>query len=401
MGILQETDNLIELYRHSIGTTRVPMALHDWSVIAGIAACLEDRVWVEKLQKKLAPNLWIFMIAPSAAGKGSAIEELMDYIGPLDREHHLNLYYGPVTAQALKKRMAGRPKDDTTHHRSKQFLVNEEASECIRSGNMAQDFIVSMTAQYRIPRGIVYRTETLTNGSANIADPCINWLLGSNIEWAIKSIPQDLLNGGFLGRVLPVVIPNYDPKNKMKGQRPPDYEDVKYLLAQRFEELCCTEGEMSVGRRAMELHDRWDDQREVPKDDRLRATYVRMDDNVWKLSMVFAKAEDVRIKQIGERHMHLAIKACERLIPGAKQLLNASGVTVRTQDYDTTFKVIKKHGGVIKHSILLQRLASHGIDKWGMMKALDMMEHAGQLKKHTIPSAGTRTAKGYSLMARW
>lgn len=401
MGILSTTDNLLTLYRHAIGTTRVPMALHDWCAIAGIAACLEDRVWIPKLGDKLFPNLWTFMFAPSAAGKGTAIKELMKYIGPLSNEGHLNLFYGPVTAQAFKKRMAGKPKDGEPHHKSKQFLVNEEAAECIRSGSMAQDFIVSMTAQYSIPQGVVYRTETVTNGQANIYDGCINWLLGSNMDWAIKAIPQDLLNGGFLGRILPVIISDFDPRNKKKGKRPDDYEEVFGYLREAFEELTEIEGEIHVTRRAIELHDRWDEQRKIPNDDRLRATYVRMDDNVWKMSQVFAVAEDHQNPSVCERHMQQAINASTALIPGAKLVLDAAGVTNRTIEYELLLKIMRNHGGVIRHSVLMQRCAAQGIDKYGMLKALDMMDHAGKLQKHTIPSAGSRTAKGYSIKARW
>lgn len=394
--ILAETDNLLTLYRHAVGTSRVPMILHDWCALAGIAACLEDRVYMEKLAKPLSPSLWTFLIAPSACGKGTAIEELMGYI----QHTPINLFYGEVTAQALKKRMSGKPKEGQ-RSKAKQFLVNEEAAACIRSGSLAQDFIVHMTANYKVPRGIALRASTLTHGDMAVYDQCINWLLGSTIEWAVDAIPRDAIEGGFLGRLLPVVIDTYDPKNKGKGIRPPDYNEVSEFLVEKFQELCEVEGEMAFSLQAEELYQRWDTTREIPKDERLRATYVRMDDNVRKLSMVFTKAEDLRLKVIKERHLKLAIDAASRLMPGAVKLLHASSITDRTKDYETVLRLLRRHKGIIRHSVLLQRMAGYGVDKIGVMKALDMVKHVGKLTEHTIRTDSGRPAKGYSFRERW
>jgi hypothetical protein len=401
MGILHETDNLLALYEHAIGTSRVPKVLHQWCAVAGVAACLEDRVFVEKLDNPLNPSLWTFLIAPSACGKGTAIKELMKYIGPLNAEGHINLYYGDVTAQALKKVMSGKPKQETPHHRSKQFLVNEEAAACIRSGGLARDFIVHMTANYDIPPGIAYKASTLTNGAMATYDQCINWLLGSNIQWAVDSIPKDAIDGGFLGRLLPIVIDDYDPRNKGRGERPPDFEDVQYVLHERFKELCEIRGQFRVSNLARECHDRWDQTREIPKDERLRATYVRMDDNVWKLAQSFSAAERPQDLLIKERHMEQAIKAATSLLPGAIKLLNASAVTERTKDYEIVLKLLKKHKGPIRHSVLMQRLAGYGIDKMGMMRAIEMVKHVGKLTEGTVKGDSGRSSKVYRFRERW
>lgn len=397
MGALRETDNLLALYQHAVGSSRIPVVLHQWCAISGIAACLEDRVYLEKLKKPLPPSLWIFLLAPSAVGKGTAIEELMEYLAPTP----INLFYGEVTAQALKKHMNGKNKSGESHHRSKQYLVNEEAAACIRSGNLAQDFIMHMTANYKVPRGIAYRASTLSSGNMAVYDQCINWLLASNIKWATDAIPNDAIEGGFLGRLLPVVVDDYDPRNKQKGTRPDDYDEVHHVLLDKFMQLCEVEGEMHMTEAAQQMHDDWDEHRVLPTDERLRATYVRMDDNVLKLSMVFAKAEDYKARAIKERHMQLAIRACSKLMPAAVKLLTASSVTERTKDYSVVLNFLKKHKGIIRHSILLQRMSAYGIDKIGMMKALDMVKHTGKLTDHVIKTESGRTARGYSFKERW
>lgn len=395
-SVLRQTDNLIAIYQYAIGSSRVPVQLHQWCALSGIAACVEDHVYVEKLGKPLSPQLWVFLIAPPASGKGTAIKELMSYMISAE----VNYIYGEVTAQALLKRTAGKPKEGG-RERSKVFLVNEEAANCIHNGPQARDFITQMTALYELPRGVLYHKDAVTSGAFTTHDLTINWLLGSNMKWAVDSIPREAIELGFLGRILPIVIDerDIDRDDKTIALRPDDFDECRKVLAERFGELRTVGGEFGVSKLARAFHRDWELERKMPKDDRLAATYTRMDDNVWKLAMVFSLADSIELL-IKERHIRQAINATEGLIPSAVKMMNAASVTERTRSAWDVERILKDHAGWLKHTALLQRCHRNGLDAFGMKVGLDSLEGRGKLEKRRYENATKRGGICYRFISR-
>jgi hypothetical protein len=378
---LHRDSNLLDLYEYSIGKRQSPMILHRWCAIAGIAACLEDRVWVPKMGKPLNPSLWIMLIAPSAIGKGDAIGELMDYM----RSAKVNTFYGEVTAQSLMKAMSGDPKKGLGH-RAKIFLVNEEAAMCIRYGLAAKDFLIHMTGMYKVPKGMPLRKEALSSGRYAIHDPCINWTLGSTMEWAVDSIPREAIEGGFLGRLLPVIADYNLDERIPRPERPHNLRRIQRWLHERFRELRELCGEFEISDQALEIHAEWYMKRKSPVDERLIPTWIRRDDNVWKMAQNLAVADRPKLRILAQ-HMRQAILITEALEPASRLLLRAASSTDRTKDMTTIEKMLKK-AKVIKHSVLMQKCSAYGIDKRGMVAAIDMLQTMGRVK--AVREAGHR-----------
>lgn len=369
MSILRHTDNLVALYTHAVGQTEVPIVLHQWCCLAAIAACVEDRVYVMKHHKPLDPSLWIMLLGPSAVGKGQAItKEMMPYLEAVG----VNTFFGEVTAQALMKRMSGRKGN------AKVFLVNEEAAVCIRYGPAAKDFLTHMTGIYQMPPGLTYRKAALSSGDMKATGININWLLGSTLEWAIDSIPREAIEGGFLGRILPVMVPYNLEVRIADPKRPPDYVAVRKTILRRFARLRELSGEMKVSKQARALHDHWYHTREIPTDPRLLPTWKRMDDNVWKLSQVYVLAEDEEML-LCERHMEMGIKASERLLPGAERLLEAASITPGTKATEAAKEILMGHG-MMKHYELSRLMHARGFSRRDQEEALRQLKDMGRLE---------------------
>jgi len=310
--ILDETTDLVHLYKHHVGLSEVPVDLHVWAAIAGIAACVADRVWIMKLGKKLTPALYTMMVTSSAAGKGGAVDVLTPYLEELDA---VNMYSGVITAQKLIQMMAGpkikkhvaketAPSELVVKEPSKIFLVTEELGWCLGTGPPAIEFIRTMTGIYNKSNKI--QKATVTRGRAVIHHASLNWFAGTTIQWLVDSLPKNAIEGGFIGRLI-IIDSDRDVRIRHRDAIfPPDRDEVIAHLMKRFRRLTTVEGEFRVTKEARQIEDQWYYSRPEPDDVRLIPIWRRQHDHMLKLAMVLSLSEshDLRIMR---RHMMAAV----------------------------------------------------------------------------------------------
>ena len=105
-SILEETKNLIRLYLHHAGDSEIPPEFHLWCCVSMIAACVANRIWLEKFRgKPLYPNLYTALLGPSGIGKGEAIDTALQFVKDNPR---VNVYNGKASPQHLIARL-GKP----------------------------------------------------------------------------------------------------------------------------------------------------------------------------------------------------------------------------------------------------------------------------------------------------
>ena len=382
-SILNHERNFISLYQHHLGESEVPEAFHDWSCLSLIAACVADRVWIEKFRgSRLAPNLYVFLIGPSALGKGSAIDEAQKFTHGLKR---LNVYRGRTTAQHLYD-FLGRPDHGSTViAHPKVWLIHDELSADVGEGGQAITFVKIMTKLYS---GIdtPIREGTRTRGGLTVIGHCINWIAGTTEDWCFETIPKSSVTGGFFGRVVPVKGEYDFSKRFRRPVYPADYDEVVAYLRERVLELSYVEGSFVQTDEAVEIEDVWYMRRPAPTDVALMATWKREHDLTLKLAMLFSLADSLDLI-IHKHHMVAAQKASAHVMRSMPTLVSAASTTTETVGIDFIETLIKSRKA-IAHSTLVEKCYKRGLNAERVKAIVDTLFQAKRIMWYTSPYGG-------------
>lgn len=369
------TDNLIEMYMEYVGKSEVPPQYHLWCLLGAIAACVSNRVWLEKMPgKRLAPNLYVALVGPSAIGKGEAIDSVLDLVRPHRR---VNVFKGKVTAPALLDQLAmSKPNGVPWSH---MFLLTPELSWSMGKGDWADMLVKQLTELYGGSTDTV-RELTRTRGAIRIkpGELCINWLSGSTEEWLRGVIPPDAVTGGFFGRM--VVVPaeyNFDLRY-YRPIVPPDRAFLGACLTSRLALLTHLEGRFEETPEAQDIDRSWYEERPAPTDPDLFAAWKRQHDFVLKLAMLLTLADGEGLTISGAT-MAAAQKLSDMALRKAAKVVGTGHMSVETKGLSLAEGFLRRIPGPVPHSILLKYMASKGYDAEGTRKVALTLAEMGRI----------------------
>jgi hypothetical protein len=382
--ILTQTANLLRLYKHLIGKSEVPLAFHMWSFISMLAACVEDRVWIYKGKDKLFPHLYVFLIGSAASGKGTAIRRVRNLF---DEAKITEALYGQTTAWDFADRLCRTYEEhgETIGPFPKVFLITEELSHDIGDAKLAKPFMRLMTKLYT-DAGEKSYTGTRTHGRFVIEDPCVNWLMGSNMEDLIESLDKNAAGSGFFSRVAPVMS-EYDSTLRFwEPIIPPDYEEVRMHILVRLWNLKQITGQFVIEDEAVERGTRWYHNRKFPETKEEQPNWKREQDLVLKLSMILCLADGGALV-IRRAHLEEAIKMSASVQKNIPKLVELSKATNETEVEDKLLDIFRKLSQAptvqerkIRLTELGDRMRKRGVPSRVMKNILLGLIHAGTVK---------------------
>lgn len=360
--ILDKTNHLLHLFKHYCGETQIPTKYIEWSLIAGIAACVQDRVWVEKFEgDKLTPNMFIFLLGPSGIGKGSAVKRLLPLL-----PDEIQTFIGPITGAALNKLLAGTTKKPGN---PRLFLIQEELAYCLGHGDMAFDMIKTLTGVYAPTKKM--QKATVTGGMSTMHNVCINWLAGTTVEWLVRTLPKEAVKGGFVGRLFPVYAHyNFDLRIP-RPIYPHDVEQVREHLMMRFEQLGKIKGPFRLTKKAQAVLDHWYMTRPAPESDDMASIWQRQHDMVYKIAMLFSLCEDYK-RKIYSHHVAQAIEVVTQAEEASKIIVRAADSSEDTDAVEVV-RMLVARAGILPESALMRECGKRGMSKIVMNRALDQL----------------------------
>jgi hypothetical protein len=356
---LDETVNFVKLYQHYVGRSEVPAQYHLWGCLSIMAACVADRVWLEKFSgSRLAPNLYTVLLGPSGLGKGIAIDLATSFVKDVAR---VNMYRGKSTGPFLIDHM-GRKRKLLTGARvldsPKMFLVTPELAMSVGSGPMADDFVKLMTELYTGGE-YLFQAGTRTHGHVTIRGHCMNWLGGSTKEWFVHALTRDSVEGGALARI--ILVPgeyNFNVRYT-RPLLPLDRAFIREHLQARAYLLSQTEGPVVMTDDAKEIEDTWYHGRAVPTDDALIPTWRRQHDLSLKLAMLLALADGGDLV-ITKRHMIAARDLAETTTLAVPDIITMASVPKESSGFIFVRDLIAKQGR-IQRTLLTNKCSRRGI----------------------------------------
>lgn len=381
MAKLDDTKNLLALYLHHVSELGVSNAFHQWACLSLIAACVANRVCVEVIRgSPLYPNLYVFLIGPSGAGKGVAIDQAMKFLKDYDRRERVNVYSASkVTAEYLITHLAVRGKQGKG---STVYLSTPEMSLSVGRGDRADVFIRTMTELFT-GRDYAMSEGTVTRGEHSLRDYCINWIAGTTMEWLNDSIRRQDIAGGFFARIIPALG---EPMQRRIPGYPYDADEVMGYLYDRFEMLSRLEGVFALTDEARALHEYWIVERPERSDPLLAPSWSRGPEMVLKLAMILALTDE-DAEQLVIRRSH--ITAAQRLVTESHKalprLIDEASESDETQGLTVVREIIQRYE-VIQHKHLVAYALRRGISPPRLRVIVDGLAQAGFILRAVGPA---------------
>jgi hypothetical protein len=382
MSILDRTENLIDIYVYAQGVSKIPRQYHLWSFISLIAACLQDRVWIEEVAgQPLFPNLYIVLWGDSGSGKSIAIRSTFNLaMTDLDLAAFVNAKHGRGTFQAIadmlgktgRKNEMGLPE----YEQPKIWWTMDELANDVGDGPRASAFIKGVTEIYYCPPQ--WTDVSRTYGLVTLTKPVFNWLAGSTAEWYASTVKQDGIDGGFQPRTITVPgTVNYSPGEGRQWPPvyPKDRDVIMKIVLERLRGLCqlpilpqstfSKEFHSRSGTGEFVLHEEvsakleeWQCNR-APPEEGLEAYWNQDGVKLRKLMMILSVAERSDLL-ITPQHYRRAWKMLKWVSQNIPRLIKFNTKSKASYAIDLVSRTLQRRG-LMMHSDLLTYVASKGV----------------------------------------
>lgn len=350
--------DLVDLYIYAQGQSEIPSEMHKWAFYSLLAACVRDKVYFRKFaDSKLLPNLYVLFIAPSAIGKGAAINPVnkLAMIGGLES---LNARRVKLTAAALVDIISRRPSPESEFEPAKVYLLTPELSNSIGAGQQAKDLIRMMTDLYDASEFTVEEI-TRTNKGHKLPKPVINWIGGTTREWLMQSLDMESVLSGFTARTICLQV-DYESildKKFIRPIYPSDRDEVLRFIEHRLRSIVRLKGEFKMTFQAAEVEKSWYMSRTPPGvDDPKMPIWKREHDMVLKISMNRALAGRYWDKKLitGE-NFSSAVKEVDTVNSQIEMLINFATTSPQAAVVDRARNILRA-ASKIPHSAMLRKL---------------------------------------------
>jgi hypothetical protein len=270
--------------------TEVPQAYAIWTGIWCIAAAMKDNVWMQRGHSQLFPHLYIFLVGPSGSGKSYTAEEAVNFLrtiptvnihsGEMTKSYMISYLEGIVTAAIAQNPLLVNPHPAMS-------LFSDELAQTISSGERASEFLRGMTQFYNS----TIESGTHAHSMRKIEKPVICWLALATTRWLKLSVPPDMVDSGFVARVITVVE---GLSQRIVPELPPVDNAKRRALIQDLAQIATINGEFILSPQAREVHTEWyinaRQQRLSLRDEVTISIYGRDDEHVFKVAMILSAA---------------------------------------------------------------------------------------------------------------
>jgi hypothetical protein len=361
--------SFVDNYVAHIPDSEVPDVWNPWMAIFSLATVSAGRVWFDN-GSRLMTDIYVMMIGPSGSGKDTAAKPMLTLLGLMgDTVHYMD---GTITKAALH--------DELTEHHCMSVIATEMLNS-YGSNDVGQEFFRAMTAYYNVSDRLI-RERTRTHGDKILGTPdnslCINWLVGTTMDWLRPMIQHEHVRGGLLGRML--IVQGTPTKKRIPRRKMPADIDIRRgkLIDHLTSIATSTPRPMDFNTKAARIQHDWYMSRTEPDDPDLDSWWRRENDNITKLSMLMALSDNPYATVITEKDWTRSYDMVTKLFHDLPNLLNDLPNSPNAQ----SFRMVKEHldrSGVLNLKDLYIRMQRYGIWSRTVDTVLMEMEKAGTI----------------------
>lgn len=317
-----------------------PRRYYYWSTLVAIAAVVRDKVYLDKFQYKLYPNIYVLLVGKSGLRKGPPIALARKLVTEVNSTR---IFAGRVSIQgviselskARTKAGGGPPQTDGAG----ALFASEFASFIIADPSA----LTILTDLYDGHYNPDWSYQLRNSPVEKITAPCIT-LFGATNEIHMRDIiPNNAIGGGFIARTFIIYADTKSGVNALV-RRPAGIVDYS-ALPTRLRQISTLSGQFDWSERGRDLYELWygEYQAKEQLDEDTTGTMERLHDHVLKTAMLLSLARD-NFMRLEYEDIEEAIRVCKEFIPGAKrvslgqigQSVSANGTSVLLRELITT-----------------------------------------------------------------
>lgn len=366
----------ISTYVKSVKNTEPPKTYHTWSAIAAIASVLQRKCQLNWGTLTFYPNMYIVLVGPPAARKGTA----MNLVKPLIDDLQIKMAAEAITREALIRELQNST-DVVFSGGTKMFyhssLTIWSQELTVFLGYQNHQLMSDLTDWYDCRNQWTYRTKNM--GTDEIIGVYVN-LFGATTPDLIRStMSLDAIGGGLTSRMIFIYENNKGnvcPYPAFTAEEKEMRERLKVDLAQ----IHMMNGIFRTTEKFLEEWTKWYVQQEAKppfKDPRFAGYLERRANHVMKMAMICSasRSNEMVVNEFDLKRAVELIKEAERNMPrtfsGVGQLTNAAIITKIMAD-------IGREGSIM-FSDLLDRYKTD-VDKWMLEKILETLSATNFLR---------------------
>jgi len=325
-------ENWIESYVKYASFTEAPSYVHFWVAVSTIAGILGRRVWIDQHTFKWYANHYIFLIGPpDVISKSTTFKMGMRLLKRVQ-----GFEFGPTSGswQALIKEMQLM---ETDH----DFGDGKIVKTCACTVSVSElgtffkpkdpDFIDVMVSLW--DGDTIDKKLIKDGGSVFIENPLLNLNGCVTPSWVTMNIPEYMLEGGLLSRIILVYGDKIDhPVAYLEDAIPDDIEEEEADLARDLLVMQRLKGPLMLTKDAKEWGREWYNKLKTEthnENEKTRDTITRKQTHVHKLAIILSisESDSLVIKQV---HLQRAVEEIEKLSSYRSQVVSSIGKTLES-----------------------------------------------------------------------
>lgn len=322
----------IEAYLSYSSFTEAPAHVRFWVAVSTIAGALGRKVWIDQYSFKWFPNHYIFLVGPpDVVSKSTTMKLGMSLLKQVP-----NMVLGPTSCswQALVQAMASMG-EDWDFGDGKVTTINPCTVSSSELGNFMKpkdgEFLDTMIALW--DGDTIDKKLIKDGGNCYVENPLLNLNGCTTPSWITLNIPEHMLEGGLLSRVIFVYADEIDhPVAYPADAMPKDILKLEKALVNDLTIISRLKGPMTILPDAKEWATEWYNKMktsDVAEDEKSRDRVTRKQTHVHKLAMILSIARrntgTIELKDLQD-----AVQKIEELAEYRQRVISSVGQSVQS-----------------------------------------------------------------------
>lgn len=336
-----------DLFLEYTADAESPESFFRWSSYAAVAAVLRDNVWIDLGLKKVWPNIYVILMARSAAlRKGTALQIAKDLISSIGNTRIIS---GRASIQAVIKDLSEVETHRDTGIQLKgasAILISEELASFAPEDPATIPLLTDLYDNHK-----EWTNSLKSEGKRRLENTCISMLAATNEPFFREVYTNLAIRGGLLGRTFIIREHFRRSSNSLMYVNKERY--VKEPLVSSLKAVASLRGEIFLEDDARREYDEWYKSIDYDAPSNDTGVLERIHWGVLKVAILLGASTDYEAR-VKKCHVEEAIIRCMNLLRNYEVLTMSAGRSPAAEPGAILLAFLWEKGGCASHKDVLR-----------------------------------------------